>query len=94
MVDTKKKAGRNLSHALAQAVDYALGQRVRLTQFLKHPEIELSNNIAENSMRLIAAGQKDWIDIGSVEAGGRWRRFFRSRRRASDWRFRCNESWK
>ena len=51
-----------------QAVDYALGQWDRLKQFLQHPEIELSNNIAENSMRPIAVGRKNWIHIGSVEA--------------------------
>lgn len=54
---------------LGQAVDYALGQWVRLKEFLTHPEIELSNNLAENSMRSIALGRKNWIHIGSVEAG-------------------------
>jgi transposase len=54
---------------LGEAVDYALGQWVRLAQFLKHPEIELSNNIAENSMRPIAVGRKNWIHVGSVVAG-------------------------
>ena len=54
---------------LGQAVDYTLGQWIRLKQFLKHPEIELSNNLAENSMRPIAVGRKNWIHIGSVEAG-------------------------
>jgi transposase len=54
---------------LGQAVDYALGQWVRLKEFLKHPEIELSNNLAENSMRSIAVGRKNWIHIGSVDAG-------------------------
>ncbi len=54
---------------LGQAVDYTLGQWIRLKQFLKHPEIELSNNLAENSMRPIAVGRKNWIHVGSVEAG-------------------------
>jgi len=54
---------------LGEAVDYALGQWDRLTQFLRHPLIELSNNLAENSMRPIAVGRKNWIHIGSVEAG-------------------------
>ena len=39
---------------VGQAVDYALGHCSRLTKFLKHPGIELSNNLAENSMRPIA----------------------------------------
>lgn len=54
---------------LGQAVDYTLGQWDRLKEFLQHPEIELSNNLAENSMRPIAVGRKNWIHIGSVEAG-------------------------
>ena len=54
---------------LGQAVGYSLGQWDRLTKFLRHPEIELSNNLAENSMRPIAVGRKNWIHVGSVEAG-------------------------
>ncbi|MFN0103164.1 MAG: IS66 family transposase, partial [Bryobacteraceae bacterium] len=54
---------------LSQAADYSLGQSDRLTKFLRHPEIELSNNLAENSMRPIAVGRKNWIHVGSVEAG-------------------------
>jgi len=56
---------------LGEAVDYALGQWPRLTPFLEYPEIELSNNLAENSMRPIAVGRKNWIHIGSVAAGPR-----------------------
>lgn len=33
------------------------------------PELELSNNLAENSMRPIALGRKNWIHVGSPEAG-------------------------
>jgi hypothetical protein len=29
----------------------------------------LSNNLAENSMRLVALGRKNWIHIGSPQAG-------------------------
>jgi transposase len=42
---------------LGEAVDYALGQWPRLLVFLDHAEIELSNNLAENSMRPIAVGR-------------------------------------
>ena len=34
-----------------------------------HPELELSNNLAENSMRPVALGRKNWIHIGSPQAG-------------------------
>ena len=32
-------------------------------------EVELSNNLAENSMRPVALGRKNWIHIGSPQAG-------------------------
>jgi len=41
----------------------------RLTIFLEHPELELSNNSAENSMRGVALGRRNWIHIGSQQAG-------------------------
>jgi hypothetical protein len=56
---------------LGEAVDYALGQWPGMQVFLRHGEMELSNNLAENSMRPIAVGRKNWIHIGSVEAGPR-----------------------
>jgi len=31
--------------------------------------VELSNNLAENSMRGIALGRKNWLHVGSVKAG-------------------------
>lgn len=56
---------------LGKAVAYALGQWPRLESFLKYPEVELSNNLAENSMRGVAIGRKNWIHIGSPAAGPR-----------------------
>ena len=32
-------------------------------------EIELSTNLAENSMRPVVLGRKNWLDIGSRQAG-------------------------
>jgi transposase len=32
-------------------------------------ELELSNNLAENSMRPVALGRKNWLHIGSPQAG-------------------------
>ena len=43
----------------------------RLSRFLEHPELELSNNLAENSMRPVALGRRNWIHIGSEQAGPR-----------------------
>jgi hypothetical protein len=57
------------SSALGKAVTYTLALWPKLTRFLEHPEVELSNNLAENSMRPIALGRKNWIHVGSPKAG-------------------------
>ena len=56
---------------LGKAVAYALGLWPRLERFLQYPELELSNNLAENSMRGVALGRKNWLHIGSPTAGPR-----------------------
>ena len=63
------KAGALPGGALDDACKYTLGLWPRLTRFLDYPELELSNNLAENSMRPIALGRKNWIHIGSPQAG-------------------------
>ena len=55
--------------ALAKACNYTLTLWQKLTRFLEYPELELSNNLAENSMRPVALGRKNWIHIGSPQAG-------------------------
>jgi hypothetical protein len=57
------------SSALGQAACYTLTLWRRLTRFLEYPEIELSDNLAENSMRPIALGRKNRIHLGSPKAG-------------------------
>jgi len=59
------------SSKLGQAIAYALVQWQRLKIFLEYPELELSTNLAENSMRGVALGRKNWIHIGSPLAGPR-----------------------
>jgi transposase len=54
---------------LGGAIAYTLGLWERLKRFLDYPELELSNNRAENSMRGVALGRKNWIHIGSPQAG-------------------------
>jgi transposase len=41
----------------------------RLTRFLDHPILELGTNAAENAIRPVALGRKNWIHFGSQEAG-------------------------
>ena len=55
--------------AAGQAANYTLSFWSKLTVFLKHPELELSTNLAENAMRSIAIGRKNWLHLGSKEAG-------------------------
>ena len=55
--------------ALGKAVNYTILQWTKLNRFLEHPELELSNNLAENSMRGVALGRKNWIHVGSEKAG-------------------------
>jgi transposase len=55
--------------AVGQAAKYTLALWPKLVRFLAYPELELSNNLAENAMRGVAVGRKNWIHIGSVPAG-------------------------
>ena len=55
--------------ALGKAARYTLTLWPKLTRFLQYPELELSNNLAENSMRPLAVGRKNWIHVGSSQAG-------------------------
>ena len=57
------------SSTLGKAAKYTLGLWRKLTRFLEHPELELSNNLAENSMRPVAVGRKNWLHVGSPSAG-------------------------
>jgi len=57
------------SSALSKACRYTLTLWKKLTRFLEYPELELSNNLAENSMRPVALGRKNWLHIGSPHAG-------------------------
>ena len=45
--------------ALGKAANYTLSLWRKLTRFLGYPELELSNNLAENSMRPVALGRTD-----------------------------------
>jgi len=55
--------------ALGKAVAYTRSQWAKLARCLEYEQVELSNNLAENSMRGIALGRKNWLHVGSVKAG-------------------------
>src|SRR5207248_1897189 len=48
---------------------YTLNMWAKLERCFEHEQVELSNNLAENSMRPIALGRKNWLHVGSVKAG-------------------------
>ena len=55
--------------ALGQAVTYTINQWPKLRRCFDYGEVELSNNLAENSMRPVAVGRKNWLHVGSPQAG-------------------------
>ena len=55
--------------ALGQAAAYPLNMWAKLRRCFDYAEVELSNNLAENSMRPVALGRKNWLHIGSAQAG-------------------------
>lgn len=55
--------------AMGKACDYALAQWDRIERYLEHGQAEIDNNWAENAIRPIAIGRKNWLHIGSEEAG-------------------------
>jgi transposase len=72
VIRTEVEAARDASlpsSALGKAAHYTLSLWRKLTRFLEYPELELSNNLAENSMRPVALGRKNWIHVGSQQAG-------------------------
>jgi transposase len=55
--------------ALGQAAAYTLNMWAKLRRCFDYAEVELSNNLAENSMRPVALGRKNWLHVGSPQAG-------------------------
>lgn len=54
---------------LGKACKYTLKLWDRLGLFLKHGELEIDNNQCENSIRPLAVGRRNWLHIGSEQAG-------------------------
>lgn len=57
--------------ALGKALAYARGQRAELRVYLGDGQVEIDNNLVENAIRPTKLGAKNWMFIGSEEAG--WR---------------------
>ena len=57
------------SEPLAVAVNYVLNQRQALCRFLDDGRLEVDNNTAENAVRPLALGRKNWLFAGSPRGG-------------------------
>jgi hypothetical protein len=66
------------SSSLSKACQYALKLWKKLTRFLEYPELELSTNLAENSMRPVALGRRIGCTSAAHKRDRRLRRFSRS----------------
>ena len=58
------------SEPLRKAIDYALNQRQALYRYLEDGRLKPDNNTAENAIRPLALGRKNWLFAGS-ERGAR-----------------------
>jgi len=56
---------------LAEALRYIIKRRTALSRFATDPRLEADNNIAENAIRGIALGRRNWLFAGSHSGGER-----------------------
>jgi transposase len=61
---------------LAGAIRYARSRWSALTCYLDHGRLEISNNAAENAIRPVALGRKNWLFAGSDSGGERAALFY------------------
>ena len=55
----------------AKAIDYSLSNWPALTHYLEDGHVPIDNNAAENAVRPLAVGRKNWLFVGSQQAGER-----------------------
>ncbi len=56
---------------LANAFRYAINRREALSRFVSDGRLEVDNNIAENAMRCVAIGRKNYLFAGADSGGER-----------------------
>jgi hypothetical protein len=61
---------------LAAAIRYARSRWAALTRYLDDGRLEISNNAAENAIRPLALGRKNWLFAGSDAGGERAAAFY------------------
>lgn len=57
------------SEPLRKAIDYSLNQKGALCRYLENGYLKPDNNTAENAMRPVALGRKNWLFVGSERGG-------------------------
>lgn len=57
------------SSMLAKAIGYALNQREALYRYTTDGRLEIDNNTAENAVRTVALGRKNFLFVGSPRGG-------------------------
>lgn len=66
------RAGRVLPKSrFGRALDYALGQWADMACYLEDGRVAIDNNEVENDIRPSAVGKRNWLFVGSPEAGRR-----------------------
>jgi len=78
LIDLLEKAFKHLittrilsKSSLGKALSYALGQWPAMKTYLEDGRVAIDNNAIENDIRPSAVGKKNWLFIGSPEAGAR-----------------------
>ena len=61
---------------LAIAIRYARSRWAALTRYIDDGRLEISNNAAENQIRPVALGRKNWLFAGSDSGGVRAAAFY------------------
>lgn len=57
--------------SIGKAVNYLRGHWDAFCRFLSDGRIEIDNNVAENHLRRVAIGRKNWLFVGSERGGDR-----------------------
>ena len=67
----EKRQALAKSDVTAKAIDYSLSNWKALVHFLDDGNVPIDNNAAENSIRPLAIGRRNWLFVGSQQAGER-----------------------
>jgi transposase len=69
LVEQRQKLAK--ADVTARAIDYSLGRWRALTRYLDDGHVPICNNAVENSIRPLALGRRNWLFVGSQDAGER-----------------------